>query len=170
MRPSPRDMRDIVLYHWFRSLLIVIVFASAVFILFHYVLISDETRIERLIHSVANAMQNKSVNGVVKHLAPEYVDSEFNTDVKTLPALLMQFYLEFQEIQTVVKRTRIQVNGAKARAQVVAAVYVVSKNEPGKRYALFTGDADKGVFDLELEKRDGQWLIVSARRPKAGFE
>ena len=170
MRPSPREMWEIIRYHWFRSLLLLLAIVAAFYVLFHYVLISDETRIERLIRATAQAAYNKSVNGVVKYLAPEYVDVELKADIKEIRLLLAQFFMEFREVHPAIKQLRIEVKGDKARAQVAAAVYVSPKDEPGKLYALFTGDADKGFFDLELEKRDGQWLIVTARRPKLSVE
>ncbi|MCP4808717.1 MAG: hypothetical protein GY884_25530 [Proteobacteria bacterium] len=116
--------------------------------------VDDEEQIRRLIEDVATAAEEGDIAGVMDPVAEDYEDSS-GLEQRTLRGLLMREFLRGRTLAAVVGPINVELiddEHAHARFETWLAEDATGSIWPER--------TDSIHFEVDLEKRDGDWMIV----------
>ncbi|MCP4918466.1 MAG: hypothetical protein GY913_16300 [Proteobacteria bacterium] len=116
--------------------------------------VDDEEQIRRLIEDVATAAEEGDIAGVMDPVAEDYEDSS-GLEQRTLRGLLMREFLRGRTLAAVVGPINVElIDDEHAHAHFETWL---AEDATG---SIWPERTDSIHFEVDLEKRDGDWMIV----------
>ncbi|MFH1741816.1 MAG: hypothetical protein ABIH23_22660 [bacterium] len=135
--------------------LTILIIALIIYVLIHYVFISEETRIERQIEKGRKAVENESILSISSLISENY-RGEFGQDRSEFFALIHQFFQHVENSKINIVSREIDVIGNEA---VVSVHFTLSGTINGQPFTgLEAEQMDK--IRLRFVKQDGSWKVV----------
>lgn len=135
---------------------IALLIASAVALLMFTGQVDDEEAIRRVIEDVAAASEDGDLGGVLEHVGEDYRDSS-GLDRSGVQMMLGREFLRGRRLAVVVGPIDVTVDDpSTGRASFEAWL---AEDAEG---TLWPERAKSIHFDVDLKKRDGDWLVVSS--------
>jgi hypothetical protein len=120
---------------------------------------SDDQRVRALIQALEEAAEQRNTADVLAHIAADYQDAQ-GLDRAQLRNFLRGYFLSHPKIELLVRVGTVEFETAN-RARVQVELALVGTQQSGGT-ALPTGDLE--TLRVELQRRDGAWLVVRADR------
>lgn len=120
-----------------------------------------EDRLRAWVDAIDTAAEAKDRSAIIDRISPAYGDARGNNrdDINNL---LRVYFLRSNRVEFIPDIEEIDIIGGTA-AELTLRVAMA-----GTTQGMFGIRADAYRFELELEERDGEWLLISARWSELG--
>jgi hypothetical protein len=136
---------------------LIIMAAAACFLLIKYIIISDETRIRRVIYKGKAAIEQEDFEGALRHVSREYQD-DYGLNKVAIAAILQRLFKEFDTIAIHVKVMEVEIaEGGLGKATLSTWVTAHMGDEVG--YIVGSAEEPSRVI-FTLAKERGRWRVV----------
>ena len=135
-----------------------------VFILFHYVWISDEERVRRLIDRGVEATEDRSIYRVGNLLAFDYSDA-MSLDRNGILAVARDLFQTFDKIQVEIKDLKfdqppeLSDDGQVKTARVRIRCSVILHQSPSMMKVIDDNPAQRQFVVIQVVKKNSRWLV-----------
>ena len=123
---------------------------------------SDEEQLRQLIEEMSDAMEEKDLAGVLGPISEQYQDKE-GLGREAIRGFLFRQFRSRGGLSILLSPIAVQIEGDKASAEFEAAVLEGAK---GSAIGLPV-DGDALHFQVDFQKEDGEWKVISHSREKA---
>jgi hypothetical protein len=136
---------------------LIIMAAAACFLLIKYIIVSDETRIKRVIYKGTAAIEEEDFEGAMTHVSREYQD-DYGLNKLAIGAVLKRLYKEFDAIDIRIEHIAVEITeGGVGRATILTWATA----RVGDDFGYLVGSAEtprRVVFTLVKER--ARWRVV----------
>ncbi|HQO33538.1 MAG TPA: hypothetical protein PLG59_02685 [bacterium] len=142
------------------SILVLLLIVLSFYVLFHFVFISDETRIQRRIEKGRAAIEKENLLTLAGLVSEKY-RGNVGTEKSELLGNLHQLFQMSENIRIQVHSTEIRVNGTEAD---VSVRFTMSGTLDGKDFSgVQSGETE--TIGLRFAKEDRAWRVVEVTEP-----
>jgi hypothetical protein len=137
----------------------IVLAAVACFFLIKYIIISDETRIRRVIYKGKAAIEQEDFEGALKYVSRDYQD-DYGLNKLAIGALLKRVFKEFDAIAIHVKGMEVEISEG-GLGQATLFTWVTAQGDEGVGYIVGSAE-EPSCVTFTLAKERGRWRIVKA--------
>ncbi len=141
------------------SVLVAVLIGAVVYVLSVYVLVDDETRIERRIEKGRRAIEEESLLTLATLIAEDYHD-EFGQDRAMVLGGLRSFFQSTENLKIHIKSRNINVDESNVEAHIE---FAISGEIGGERLKDLRPDETVGVT-IFFSERGGSWKVIGLSR------
>jgi hypothetical protein len=136
---------------------LIIMAAVAAFILIKYLLVSDETRIKKVIYKGKAAIEREDFEGALKHVSRDYQD-DYGLNKMAIAALLKRLYAQFDDIKIYVEWIEVEIL-ERGLGQAAILTWVTAKWGDDVGYIVGNAETPRRVV-FTLAKEGRHWRVV----------
>ena len=136
---------------------LILLAAVACFVLIKYIIISDETRIRRVIYKGKTAIEQEDFEGALKHVSRDYRD-DYGLNKVAIAGILKRLFKEFDAIAIHVKGMEVEIAEG-GLGQATLFTWVTAQVDDGVGYIVGSSENPSRVI-FTLAKEKGRWRVV----------
>jgi len=150
-----------------KLILLVVVAAAACFVLFKYVLVSEEERIKRTLYAGKEAIEEESLGELMPHVSRYYRD-EYGFNYLAVRRLFTWLFQEFDDIAIHVTKMDIEIT-EKGKASAHLLTWATATGTGREETGYIVGSSKQPCkVTIALEKSGGNWKVIETRGVEPG--
>jgi ketosteroid isomerase-like protein len=136
---------------------VMVLAAVGCFFLLKHLLVSDETRIKRVIYDGKAAIEKKDLEGVLKQVSRSYQD-DYGLNKVAIMALFQRVFYQFDDINIRIEEMQITI-GENKQGRAVILTWATARAQDKTGYLV--GSAEKPCqVTFTLAKEGGRWRVI----------
>jgi len=143
-----------------RLILLVILAAICVFVLFKYILVSDEERIRKALYQGKAAIEKEDLQGVMAQVSRYYRD-EYGFNYLGVRALFNWVFEEFDDIAIHVEGMEVEIS-EKGGGKATLRTWATARGRDKTGY-IVGGSQQPCRVVITLKKDRGSWRVIKAQ-------
>ena len=125
---------------------------------------TEQDKVRKIITDVQKAAEEKDIKKIIVSVSKTYRDPQ-GYDHDTIKGLLLGYFFRHRKVHAYIPDIAVTVEGASAKAEFQA---VLTGSQSGSAAGFLPESLGVYVFDVSLQKEEGDWKVVSARWSREG--